>query len=320
MLPFGMELEVINRAIESVRAASAICTQVQSELVSADSLEKKDRSPVTVADYAVQAVVSASLAAAFPDIPLVGEEDASELRQSPLLSSVCTYARSVLPALDSDDAVCDAIDRGGHAGGANGRFWTLDPIDGTKGFLRLGQYAIALALIEDGEVVAGVLGCPNLAGGRLYHATKKRPAHSELIAADSSGSAVILDPSDAPWRFCESVEAGHSDQEWSRGIAEQLGITDEPYRIDSQCKYAAVASGDAAVYLRLPTRADYVEKIWDHAAGSFVLERAGGVVTDIHGKRLDFSRGRTLETNQGIIATNGVRHDEVVEAVLAAKT
>ena len=42
------------------------------------------------------------------------------------------------------------------------RFWTLDPIDGTKGFLRSQQYAIALALIVDGEIVVAALGCPNL--------------------------------------------------------------------------------------------------------------------------------------------------------------
>ena len=49
---------------------------------------------------------------------------------------------------------------GGDASGS--RYWTIDPIDGTKGFLRGDQYAVALGLIEDGEVVAGVLGCPNL--------------------------------------------------------------------------------------------------------------------------------------------------------------
>ena len=40
--------------------------------------------------------------------------------------------------------------------------WALDPIDGTKGFLRGGQYAVCLALIKDGEPVLGVVGCPNL--------------------------------------------------------------------------------------------------------------------------------------------------------------
>jgi len=319
MLPFAMQFEVINKAIASVRAASAICMRVQSELVSGDRLEKKDRSPVTVADFAVQAVVSASLTADFPDIPLVGEEDSSELHGSPLLSSVCHYAHAVRAELDSESAVCDAIDRGNYDGGPQGRFWTLDPIDGTKGFLRGGQYAIALALIEDGEVVAGVLACPNLAGGRLYSATSESPARSEPIAVSADRTVETLDPSAAPWRFCESVEAGHSDQNWSKGIAERLAITEAPYRIDSQCKYAAVASGDAAVYLRLPTQPGYVEKIWDHAAGGFILERAGGTVTDIHGNSLDFSQGRTLKKNRGVIATTGPRHADVLAAVLDAQ-
>lgn len=55
-----------------------------------------------------------------------------------------------------------AIDRGNSEGGPSGRHWALDPIDGTKGFLRGGQYAVCLGLIEDGEVVLGVMGCPNL--------------------------------------------------------------------------------------------------------------------------------------------------------------
>jgi hypothetical protein len=64
-------------------------------------------------------------------------------------------------------------------------------------------------------------------------------------------------------------------------------------------------TGDASIYLRLPTRADYREKIWDHAAGMFVVEQAGGRVTDVTGAPLDFRHGRRLETNRGVIATDG---------------
>jgi 3'(2'), 5'-bisphosphate nucleotidase len=116
-------------------------------------------------------------------------------------------------------------------------------------------------------------------------------------------------------RFCESVESGHSNQDQSAQIAARLGITAEPYRIDSQCKYAAVARGDASIYLRLPTRADYREKIWDHAAGKFVVEQAGGVVTDVAGAPLDFSHGATLAANTGVVATDGRFHDQVIDAV-----
>mgnify|MGYP002624731670 CR=1 FL=1 len=125
--------------------------------------------------------------------------------------------------------------------------------------------------------------------------------------------SAVSDTSQA--RFCESVESGHSDQSTSRAVAQSLGITQPPVRMDSQAKYAAVARGDASIYLRLPTRADYHEKIWDHAAGLLVVEEAGGRVTDVHGKPLDFSHGRTLAVNAGVIATNGRLHDAVVEAV-----
>jgi 3'(2'), 5'-bisphosphate nucleotidase len=85
--------------------------------------------------------------------------------------------------------------------------------------------------------------------------------------------------------------------------------------MDSQCKYAVLARGDASIYLRLPTQKDYQEKIWDHAGGSLLIEEAGGMICDINGKKLDFSVGRTLRDNKGIVATNGKIHSKVMEAV-----
>ncbi len=310
-------------AIAAVRRAAGVCRAVQAGLVTADTLEKKDKSPVTVADFASQAVVLGELAASFPDDPAVAEEDAAELREAghaALKASVVEHVNRVLDTPADEATVLGWIDRGGARPAADAkRFWTLDPIDGTKGFLRRDQYAIALALIERGRVVLGVLGCPNLDGqGLLMTAVKNVGAKAQpLDGADAKPKKVTVSgvesPADA--RFCESVETGHSDQSASSKIAARLGITAEPYRIDSQCKYAAVARGDASIYLRLPTRADYREKIWDHAAGKLCVEAAGGTVTDITGKPLDFSQGRQLEVNRGVIATNGRFHHEVVAAV-----
>ena len=85
----------------------------------------------------------------------------------------------------------------------------------------------------------------------------------------------------------------------------------------SQAKYAALAAGCAEIQLRLlsPTRLDYKEKIWDHAAGALVLEEAGGRVTDLYGAPLDFTRGRMLTANTGLLATNGAVHDAALAAV-----
>ena len=69
--------------------------------------------------------------------------------------------------------VCDWIDHGSADGGE--RYWTVDPIDGTKGFLRGQQYAVALAFVVDGEVQVGALGCPNLNFDILWDTTGTAP-------------------------------------------------------------------------------------------------------------------------------------------------
>jgi 3'(2'), 5'-bisphosphate nucleotidase len=310
-------------AIEAVRAASRVCIAVQRKLVSAETLEKRDKSPVTVADFASQAIVCRKLAEVLPGDRVVGEEDAAELRDASQEALAAAVADRVADEIGGAEVsqVLDWIDLGG-ADASEGRYWTLDPIDGTKGFLRGQQYAVALGLIEDGEVVLGVLGCPNLSGrggtGALFAGVAgggalELPLAGDGIAGDPVRVTSLTSPAEA--RFCESVESGHSNQSESAQIAAQLGITLDPYRIDSQCKYAAIARGDAQIYLRMPTRKDYREKIWDHAAGKLVVECAGGRVSDVTGRPLDFSQGRTLEQNRGVVATCGAIHDEVIEVV-----
>jgi 3'(2'), 5'-bisphosphate nucleotidase len=315
-----VELEA---AVEAVRAASRACRTVQQRLLKPAALEKADKSPVTVADFASQAIVCASLGERLPSDSVVGEEDAAALRTSreDLRSAVVSTVRDELQRDVDAERVYEWIERGA-ADARGARYWTVDPIDGTKGFLRGEQYAVALGLIEDGEVVLGVLGCPNLpfegGVGALYSAVRGEPAlEYSLWDGAAPGRQISVDgiTRAADARFCESVESAHSNQEQSARVAEALGIRAQPYRIDSQCKYAAVARSDASIYLRMPTRVNYFEKIWDHAAGMLVVESAGGRVSDIEGQPLDFTRGRTLEANQGVVATNGAIHDEVIEAV-----
>jgi 3'(2'), 5'-bisphosphate nucleotidase len=311
--------------IDAVRAAARLCRAVAQRLVTADTLEKKDQSPVTVADFASQAIVCQRLERAFPGDHVVGEEDSKELRRAaPALRE--SVLRALAPEVGGDPGMAPVlswIDRGAaHADGP--RYWTLDPIDGTKGFLRGEQYAVALGLIEQGEVVVGLLACPNLPDGTggqglLFSAvrgegTRRHPLWEAGLGEGKPVSVASLQRA-ADARFCESVESAHSDQDLSARIAALLGITAEPYRIDSQCKYAAVAEGDASIYLRLPTREDYREKIWDHAAGMLVVEEAGGRVTDVVGRPLEFRHGRTLAANRGVVATCGTIHDEVIAAV-----
>ena len=115
---------------------------------------------------------------------------------------------------------------------------------------------------------------------------------------------------------CESVESGHSSHSWSQRIADNLGIRRPPLRLDSQAKYFALAAGMADLYLRLPVRAGYQEKVWDHAAGSLIATEAGAIVTDVDGLALDFTQGRLLSNNRGIIVSNKAFHIQALEATL----
>lgn len=312
----------VEAATAAVRGASILCDGAQGRLVAGDTLTKGDDSPVTVADFAAQAVVCAELAERLGDVELVGEEDPADLgsdSESSLRDGVVGLVERHLGRQVGVETVLDWIGLG-RADASADRYWTLDPIDGTKGFVRGDQYAVALALVDRGEVVLGVLGCPNLPNpdgsrGAVFVAHDGRCRAWYADAPEPVEVTVARPVSLAEARVCESVESGHSDHAHSSRIVELLGIEAEPYRIDSQCKYAAVARGDASIYLRLPTRADYREKIWDHAAGKFVVEQAGGRVTDVAGTPLDFGHGRRLERNRGVIATDGRYHDEVVAAV-----
>lgn len=313
--------EELDTAVEAVRQASLLCRSVQSQLDPA-TLRKDDRSPVTVADFGSQAVICRVLGAVFPDDPVIAEEDSAALRNpdnSRVLERVIAEVRAVIPNTESCD-VTDWIDRG-NAAEYSDRFWTLDPIDGTKGFLRGDQYAVALGLIIEGELAVAALACPKLEAsgtvGSIFSAVSGHGAQRSPIEDTGNGSPIhvsdVTDPSEA--RFCESVESAHSSHGQAAALAAELGIQRDPYRIDSQAKYAVVAAGEAEIYLRLTRHTGYVENIWDHAAGALVIEEAGGQVTDLNGKRLDFSRGTHLENNIGIVASNGRFHQHVLDAL-----
>jgi 3'(2'), 5'-bisphosphate nucleotidase len=321
----------LQTAIQAVTKASAVCMTIRSSSACEEAISKKDRSPVTIADFGSQAVIIHELLRVFPDARIVAEEDSAQmqaLQGTPLGQDMVRAVTDVVPEANWE-MISEWVSRGNFEGSATGRFWTIDPIDGTKGFLRNEQYAVALALIEDGEPILGVLGCPNYplhsfenpdAGSGVMFFTEKGMGAKKLALDEkdfSKAGTIRVSPvqSTSEARLCESWESSHSSHADSERIADALGITRESLRIDSQCKYAAVASGDASIYLRMPTSADYREKIWDHGAGYIVNLEAGGRVTDIDGRKLDFSLGRTLINNRGIVAAPKSIHAEVLAAI-----
>ena len=328
----------------AVQRASLLTQKVFHEKVKG-TLSKDDKSPVTIGDFGAQALIIHALRKNFPTDEIVGEEEASSLRENKDLSNEIWHlvkntkledesSEQLLGGPIQDERrMLQSIDEGKGPGGASGRIWALDPIDGTKGFLRGGQYAVCLALIEDGHVKVGVLSCPNLpiddsapmsadvgngeGRGVLFSAVLGSGATSKPLVSLEHGQPIHMKdvPDITQATFCESVDPGHSSHGDQAAIAKKLGISNESVRMDSQAKYGSIARGAGDLYLRLPVSADYQEKIWDHAAGDLIVREAGGHVTDIVGRRLDFSKGRTLRENKGVVAAPKGIHEQVLNAV-----
>ncbi|KAF0561843.1 3,5-bisphosphate nucleotidase [Gigaspora margarita] len=245
-------------AIDAVLRASKICQKVFNNLITKDIIIKGDKTPVTIADFSAQAVINTILYKSFPNDPIVGEENSKKLQGD--------------------------------------RMWTVDPVDGTKGFIRGGDYAVGISLIIDGEVHLSVIGCPNFLvnfkvpeskKGCLFIAVKGQGAFQRSFYLDKETQIYVTDilsPSEA--LICESFVAKHPSLS---KVASILGITKEPLHID--------------------------KKIWDHAPGYLLVKEAGGIVADMDNKPLDFTLGRQLKTNRRIVVAGPKIHEQVVCAV-----
>lgn len=314
----------IDFMVAAVCEAAALAIRVQADLAGV-GLTKDDRSPVTIADFGAQALVARRLAATLPRARLVGEESSGALRKGDGAKLLPRIVEQVLKSEPeaTEDSVCEWIDIG--SAEPSGSFWTLDPIDGTKGFLRNEHYAVALARIDDGRVTLGALACPRLGAdgaldgiGAVYAAAQDQGTWvAPLANGEWNRVSVSRDADLKNARLLRSVDAGHTNEGQLDKVCASLGIEAPAVCLDSQAKYGVLASGGAEILLRLlsPSRPDYRELIWDQAAGSIVLEEAGGRITDLDGRALDFSRGLHLAENRGVCATNGLAHDAVLGAI-----
>lgn len=181
--------------LAAVRAASSLTKTLlrssskhlsEANASGGDAISKDDLSPVTVGDFAIQALLTSAISSRFPGDKFVGEEGADALREDERLGQRVWEVLNGLEAdvkanADDDAAAAESvklafpkskedmfqmIDFGGKGeGGSQGRVWVFDPIDGTATFMRGEQYAVNLALMVEGKQQLAVLGCPNLAVG-----------------------------------------------------------------------------------------------------------------------------------------------------------
>lgn len=340
LLPFTNQNAKYHRELEAavdvVERACRICVDVKKSLYSSEGriVEKNDNTPVTVADFGVQALVSLELSKVFPSIPLVAEEDSDFVRSNNLVDSVVSVVTDKASSNDkplTNVDVLEAIDRGKNAivyGTRPATYWVLDPIDGTKGFLKGSEalYVVGLALVVEGDIVLGVMGCPNWKEASSYNSTidvqgsESVPTRSGILMVAHIGcgtwarqlSDLTGVSAKVPngWTKC-FVDGCHlvpkarfcisDSQTWESvplsaffsATSDADGVSDKeilllPTCCGSLCKYLMVASGRASVFI-LRARAQTIIKAWDHAVGIICVHEAGGKVTDWKGSDIDLA-------------------------------
>ncbi|XP_060674979.1 putative PAP-specific phosphatase, mitochondrial isoform X2 [Ziziphus jujuba] len=315
----------LQAAVDVVERACRLCLDVKSSLSAKSDgriVEKNDQTPVTVADFGVQALVSLELGKLFPSIPLVAEEDSAFVRSNNLVEPVVNAVTGCLSSIDksrTEADVLEAIDRGGKDAFVfctkPATYWVLDPIDGTRGFLKGTEalYVVGLALVVDGEIVLAVMGCPNWKEDLRNKSISEVQGYKNILS--ESGIVMVAHLGCGTWArrlIFERQDTINVPHSWTRCCVDHYSLVHEarfcipesqtwdslpisalfnattdansigdnqilllPQCCGSLCKYLMVASGRASVFI-LRTRDEKTIKAWDHAAGIICVHEAGG--------------------------------------------
>ncbi|KAG6009447.1 hypothetical protein E4U21_002362 [Claviceps maximensis] len=358
--PYVKELTLCIRVL---RAAAPLSQSLLSPRQDKGAVTKDDFSPVTVADFAVQALLIATLKNAFPEDTFVGEEDASTLRDNDaLLTRVWdllqqTTATDVTGQEDEQDRdeiegkialpeskshLCELLDQAGSScPEKKGRTWIFDPIDGTRMYLRGGLYAINMALLVDGIQTLGCAGCPNMAvdataplanedidvhgQGCIVYAVRGHGAYARPMYALPGDDARHRDQrlaevstsSSSDLRFVTCASIVDSALENVHGvIASRLGAVYPGCDLVAWVlRWATLAMGLGNTTVWVYKRRDRYAKVWDHAGAMLLFEETGGKITDVMGRDIDLTAGRTMSANFGFVAAPRHLHDRVLSVV-----
>lgn len=251
----------------SLKAGAAIMSHYENGI---EAARKEDDSPVTAADHDAEHIILDGLHHLAPDIPVVSEEQAAA----------------------------------GHIPKIGARFFLVDPLDGTKEFLRKnGEFTVNIALVEDRVPVAGVVYAP--AKERMFYAFAPGEAYEQKITPLTDG---VVDGPETPHRI--RVRKAAPD-----GLAVLVSRTHRDHKTDeylnlyrvkeflvagSSLKFCLIAAGEADLY---PRHGRTME--WDTAAGHAVLAAAGGSVTQLDGLPLLYGKVERGLDNPFFIARGG---------------
>ncbi|KAI0006486.1 carbohydrate phosphatase [Xylariaceae sp. FL0662B] len=345
--PHAREFQVAIGAIQSAAKLSQAVISIEDKGV----IEKDDLSPVTVADFAIQALLTATIHHAFPNDKFVGEESSADLKSNPALLD---RVWKLLRRLESDEAeslcklpvsseqMCEMIDWCGFGepgGPSAGRVWVFDPIDGTKTFVQRQAYAINVALLEGGKQVLSIVGCPtipvdakppvtndtidptgrgSIAFAARGYGTYVRPligSLNEVQIHKINPISEILESKDfRPVSCYNMLDSGVDDVH--KLVMDKLGIQSRGCDLLAWVlRWVTLGLGLADMTIWVYKQRSRTGKIWDHAGAMLLFEEMGGKITDIDGKDIDLSVGRKMTANHGFVAAPRAMHNTVLTLV-----
>jgi len=246
MITIGIDFEVI---CSIAREAGAAIMEIYAGEFDVEL--KGDASPLTCADRAAHEVIVKGLLAAFPDMPILSEEGRD------------------IPYAERKNWQ---------------RFWLVDPLDGTKEFIkRNGEFTVNIALIEGGQVAAGVVHVP--AQDKTYLGI--RGQGSWLTVGAGAPVRITARAADHPSGLTVVMSRSHPSPELATYL-KNFKVADA-LPVGSSLKFCVVAEGKADLYPRLGPTME-----WDTAAGHAVVEGAGGTVTTVNGSELQYNKENLL--------------------------
>ncbi|MFX1554859.1 MAG: 3'(2'),5'-bisphosphate nucleotidase CysQ [Promethearchaeota archaeon] len=266
------------------------------------SFEKRDQSPVTLADLATQIYIVDNLRAKFPEDHILAEEEGSLIDiNSEKLIYECFD--------DLKIKVGEIKETINYRGRFSKREWTVDPIDGTQGYVEGLSYAVGIGLMVESDPKISAISVPNYneEGLGVFSAVKNIGVYASYGGKEFKEIKVSNQDSLKDAVLCHSL---HYDKPWVLEFAKKVGIN-KLIRIDSMLKFCKIADGSADLYIKPIDRKHSFS--WDFLPGYLIVTEAGGKVTDSSNRPIWFKSDTLMWSEPAVIASNGVIHDKVID-------
>ena len=267
---------------------------------------KKDDSPVTLADFASQIFIISNIKKYFPEDQIIAEEESSaflDLDAENIIKRCYTSLNVIF-----EENLKDTLN---YRGLSSKRQWTVDPIDGTKGFQRDLAYAIGMGFMIQGEPTVCAIGVPNYKNTSLTIFSAEKNHGAKVSYGDQNFTIISVSNKNdfKKFRICHSL---HYNKPWVLDFARSIGVSNF-IPLDSMVKLCMVADGSSELYIKpMNMQRSFT---WDFLPGELLVKEAGGKITDIRGNPIQYVNDKCKITAPGLIASNGIMHEELLNAL-----